>query len=235
MDRGKNVTAVLWLIYKLEQEAEKKGGKVHFVLGNHEIMNLNYEAYYAQSKYKAFAQKISGISKYNDAYAVFMSNENELVKWLKSKNIILKLGEYLFVHGGISSDFINEFSPSIEAINTVFHKRILDRNFQQTAFSRSIFGNKGPFWYRGNVMDYKEMYLKENEKDFQSILTHFKVKKIVIGHTVVESISSDYQGKLIRLDVKHGKGKNSSLSECVLIENNKTLIINGLGEKKGID
>jgi len=34
-DRGLNVTETLWLIYKLEQEAEKVGGKVHFILGNH--------------------------------------------------------------------------------------------------------------------------------------------------------------------------------------------------------
>ncbi len=39
-DRGLNVTECLWLIYKLETEAEAYGGKVHFILGNHEIMNM---------------------------------------------------------------------------------------------------------------------------------------------------------------------------------------------------
>ena len=40
VDRGEYVTQVLWLIYKLEQEASAAGGHVHFILGNHEAMNL---------------------------------------------------------------------------------------------------------------------------------------------------------------------------------------------------
>jgi len=40
VDRGQEVTQVLWLIYKLEIAAKNKGGSVHFVLGNHEIMNF---------------------------------------------------------------------------------------------------------------------------------------------------------------------------------------------------
>ena len=40
-DRGNEVTACLWLLYKLEDEAKAKGGYVHVVLGNHEIMNLS--------------------------------------------------------------------------------------------------------------------------------------------------------------------------------------------------
>ena len=40
MDRGDHVTQVLWLIYKLEKEAMQAGGFVHFVLGNHELLNF---------------------------------------------------------------------------------------------------------------------------------------------------------------------------------------------------
>ena len=39
-DRGAKVTETLWLIYKLEQEALDNGGKLHFIIGNHEQMNL---------------------------------------------------------------------------------------------------------------------------------------------------------------------------------------------------
>lgn len=40
VDRGASTTQVLWLIYKLEQAATSHGGHVHFILGNHEIKNL---------------------------------------------------------------------------------------------------------------------------------------------------------------------------------------------------
>jgi len=39
-DRGPDVTPTLWLIHNLQQEAERAGGRVHFLLGNHETMIL---------------------------------------------------------------------------------------------------------------------------------------------------------------------------------------------------
>ena len=52
MDRGTNVTQCLWLIYKLEQQAALQNGKVHFVIGNHEAMNLQGNVKYVAPKYK---------------------------------------------------------------------------------------------------------------------------------------------------------------------------------------
>ncbi|HPS64194.1 MAG TPA: metallophosphoesterase, partial [Ignavibacteria bacterium] len=50
-DRSLNVTECLWLIYKLEGEAENAGGKVHFVMGNHDVMNLKGDYRYLRKKY----------------------------------------------------------------------------------------------------------------------------------------------------------------------------------------
>lgn len=50
-DRGLNVTECLWLVYKLEREAETFGGKVHFILGDHEVMNMNGDHRYVRNKY----------------------------------------------------------------------------------------------------------------------------------------------------------------------------------------
>ena len=50
-DRGSQVTEVLWLIYSLEEQAKTAGGHVHFVLGNHEIMNMNNDLRYVNPKY----------------------------------------------------------------------------------------------------------------------------------------------------------------------------------------
>ena len=50
-DRGKEVPATLWLLYKLEQDAKAKGGYLHTILGNHDIMNLSGDLRYVESKY----------------------------------------------------------------------------------------------------------------------------------------------------------------------------------------
>ena len=40
-DRGHHVTKILWLLYQLDRQAELAGGRVHVVLGNHEIMTFD--------------------------------------------------------------------------------------------------------------------------------------------------------------------------------------------------
>jgi len=39
-DRGHDVTRTVWFLYKLERQAKEQGGRVHVVLGNHEIMTF---------------------------------------------------------------------------------------------------------------------------------------------------------------------------------------------------
>jgi len=57
VDRGPKSRAALTLIMKLQIEAEHAGGRVHFVLGNHEAMNLVGElGYVSDSEFAAFAK-----------------------------------------------------------------------------------------------------------------------------------------------------------------------------------
>ena len=51
-DRGSKVNEVLWLIYKLEIQARKMGGRVHFLLGNHDYMVLQRDLRYINSRYR---------------------------------------------------------------------------------------------------------------------------------------------------------------------------------------
>ena len=51
VDRGTMVTEVLWLIYSLEEKAKAAGGYVHYILGNHEIMNMSNDLRYVQNRY----------------------------------------------------------------------------------------------------------------------------------------------------------------------------------------
>ncbi|MFZ5979405.1 MAG: metallophosphoesterase, partial [Candidatus Zixiibacteriota bacterium] len=50
-DRGSRVTECLWLVYQLQQEAPANGGRVHFVLGNHELMVLRGDIRYVHERY----------------------------------------------------------------------------------------------------------------------------------------------------------------------------------------
>ncbi len=59
MDRGDNAKDILDLIMTLGKEAEKAGGKVHMLLGNHEEMNItgiafDYSGYVTLGQFKSF-------------------------------------------------------------------------------------------------------------------------------------------------------------------------------------
>jgi hypothetical protein len=55
LDRGKDAPKVLDLLMRLEGEARKAGGRVHALLGNHEVMNLLGDLRYVnREEYEAF-------------------------------------------------------------------------------------------------------------------------------------------------------------------------------------
>jgi hypothetical protein len=97
-DRGDQVTEVLWLIYSLEDKAKAVGGYVHFVLGNHEIMNLSGDLRYLHPKY------VQNTVLLNEDYMGSLYGESsEIGRWLRTKNIVEKVGTILFAHAGISA------------------------------------------------------------------------------------------------------------------------------------
>lgn len=67
VDRGNSITQVLWFIYKMEQDAKKHGGNVHFIMGNHEIKNMQNNFYSASEKYLYVASIIG--KKQSDLYS----------------------------------------------------------------------------------------------------------------------------------------------------------------------
>lgn len=205
-DRGLNVTECLWFIYYLEDEAIKNGGHVHFILGNHEIMNMNEDFFYVRNKY------IENTFLIKESYQNWYKPNTELGRWLQSKNIIEKIGNYLFTHGGISED-INNLKPEIDKINSSARKYYFKSNkaeLSKKELMSSIFSTKvGLFWYRAYIRG------GIGEDVIDRTLEHFDVSKIVVGHTIVEDVSYFFNKKVIGIDTFHFKGD----TEGLLIEN----------------
>ncbi|HEU4617550.1 MAG TPA: metallophosphoesterase [Gammaproteobacteria bacterium] len=77
LDRGPDSRKVLDLLMRLERAAAEKGGTVHVLLGNHEIMNLTGDLrYVSASDYAAFADEESQQLR-DSAYADFAAERRE--------------------------------------------------------------------------------------------------------------------------------------------------------------
>jgi hypothetical protein len=235
VDRGNNVLPVLWLIYKLEQEAREDGGQVHFILGNHEIMKIQGNFYYAKDKYKRIASTIGSHQNPIENQRLLFSEQSHLGKWLRSKNIIEKIGDYMFVHAGLAPDIL-DFHLSLPEMNAIARQNIdkdLFKNQSDDEKVNFVMGAYGPFWYRGFVDDYK-YYNKIKPDQLDAILSTYHVNRFVVGHTIVEEISKDFEGKVIRLDVKHGKSKYSEKTQGMIIEGGQEYIVNALGQRTNL-
>lgn len=220
-DRGLNITECLWLIYKLESEAEKQGGKLHFILGNHEMMNLKGHFKYVRDKY----QENGNALKLN--YEKWYSQNSELGKWLRTKNAVEKIGDLLFVHAGIRKDFPKNYSLQDINDNT---RMSIDKPFPKTEEGNDIFiGKESPIWYRGISTE------KESQENINNSLSRFKANKMIIGHTIVDKIKYFYKGKVILIDLEHKENSEKGKMFALWIENNNFKITDQNGTKTPVE
>jgi hypothetical protein len=218
VDRGTQQTEVLWLIYSLEEKAKAAGGYVHYVLGNHEIMNMNGDLRYLSPKYQESASLL------NERFVALYGENSELGRWLRTKNVVEKVGDILFCHAGISSE-VNSLSLSASKINKLVRPFYPDTTYQYDSHQTgTLYSDLGPFWYRG----YYHGTNRASSAQVDSTLSAYKVKRIATGHTVIaDTISVLYNGRILNTDVHHAKG----LTEAILVEDGNYYRIKPSGEK----
>ena len=217
-DRGAHVTEYLWLLYKLEQSALAAGGYVHVILGNHDIMNLGGDYRYVNPKYTNEAKQIN--REYKDLFAT----DTELGRWLRSKNIIERIGRVLYMHAGISQP-VNHLQWDLKAINN-YVRPWYDKDVEKMPDSvYFFFGDYSPFWYRGY---FTAPLATESQVD--STLSLFGVKKIVVGHTIIEHVDGYFKNTIYGIDVNQHEGHH----EALLIQDGKYFRVDDKGNKTPI-
>lgn len=242
-DRGTQVTQVLWLIYHLENQAEVNGGKVHYILGNHEVMNLYGDVSYNDFKYIDVAKKVSKQNDWDKGLSYLYSEKSELGNWLRSKNIIEKIGDVIFVHGGLNADHL-QGKYTIQELNTIaknYYGIYPTEEALRSERDRPIISSiNSPFWDRRLNFDWKyKIFFKikgidadaTTQKELDDILFFYGASKIVIGHSVVEDIEMGYNSKVVKIDVKHGQVLNSGKTKGILLEKSIFYKLNDLGEQ----
>lgn len=208
-DRGTDVTALYWLIYKLENEALKSGGKIHFLIGNHENMLLRGDSRYANKKYLDITNALS-----LKLHELFGKN-SEIGKWLRTKNTIQIIGKTLFVHGGINKAFADKYSEhDFNKLNEALSENLDIPKQSLNTEILYLFDTNGPIWYRGLVLD-TEKYSPSTEDDVITMLGKFNINRIVVGHTTVKSITFRYKNKVIAIDCE--SEKRDHLSAGIMI------------------
>ncbi len=202
-DRGAYVTESLWLFYHLENQAREAGGGVHFILGNHDLMNFYGDFRYVHERY------FENLSLMGKNFFELHNPNTVLGQWLRSKNIMEKAGDTLFVHAGFNLDLIEALENQtlkLEQINE-FGRQHLDAGYiryddQGNLIKDAYYLPSRLYW------DRSVPYGRLTQEELERGLTAFGSEQVIIGHTVFDRPSYLYNYRVIAADVDHNSNFN---------------------------
>lgn len=100
LDRGPDSRKVMDLLRRLQDEAAAAGGRVHVVLGNHELMNLTGDLrYVSDAEFAAFGADGSDAKS---ALIAAFAPDGTYGRWLLAQPAVVVINRTAFVHGGLS-------------------------------------------------------------------------------------------------------------------------------------
>lgn len=194
-DRGAHQLEVLWLIYQLQGEAAAAGGDVEFLLGNHELMALRGDARYLHPRHAATVKALGAKS-----YADLFDGRSVLGQWLRTRASVLRVGDALFLHGGISPEAVERgFMPArlSRAIREVLAG---SADPAQSQFHEFAIRSYGPQWYRGYFSrDGAPPEASADEVD--AIRRALGVRAIFVGHTALSQVTPLFDGRVIAVQI----------------------------------
>jgi hypothetical protein len=191
-DRGPHHTEILWLLYKLEAEAVRAGGGLHFVLGNHETLVLGGDVRYLNAKYLQVRDVLKAPS-----YAALWDERTVLGQWLRTKATVVKIGSYLCLHGGISRETVAR-KLSLAQMNADVRAAL-----GQEKPDGFVLGKAGPQWYRGYFPEaaIEQQMTVATADDVEAALAFYGVKAIFVGHTMVPTVTPLFAGHVVAVQV----------------------------------
>ena len=143
--------------------------------------------------------------------------KGELGKWAASLPAVVKIGDSLFVHGGLSASY-----TAMGGLDEINRRVRTALQAGETAPTSIINDPLGPLWYRGLIMRggaFEEEVAAAAAasgtvpalrppiaQELDMVLTAFGAKRLVVGHTPqVRGIASLHGGKLIVVDTGNSR------------------------------
>lgn len=193
LDRGPDSRKAMDLILHLQVEAQAAGGKVHQLLGNHEMMNMIGDLrYVAPEEYAAFIDdespklrqkvrrrfmqtaKIEGRDfdqlRFDQQFPPgyfghreAFSMQGKYTQWFLQSPFIIKINDSLFTHAGVSDVLAKLNAKSANELSQFDLTRHLQLADQLIA--KGLFYPETDFWDR---YDYTRQYINQAEKNISA-------------------------------------------------------------------
>ncbi|MBB3120290.1 metallophosphoesterase [Pseudoduganella violacea] len=205
VDRGRDVSAVLWRLYGLTQQAHAAGGAVHTLLGNHEQYLLQGRMKSVHPALRYSAQQLGG-------YRSVFAGDTVLGDWLRKLPVVVQIGPVLFAHGGISASVARQ-GKSVQELNTIMRAYWRGETAPRDELEL-VLGRQGLTQYRGYLEALTPDYGQAGEDDVSLVLRTFGARHIVVGHTIVSKVQPLFGGRVYAVDVN----SDAASGEVLLFE-----------------
>lgn len=226
----------------LDKIAKFKGGRLFSLLGNHEIMNVQGDNRYVS--YKGIRDHSPEPRSYHQGLKIREDAFKNVIakKMACTRSTILIIGDYLFVHGGITLKMAYKYN-SLD-VNTIIRKYLHGSLQDNDDLGRLLNSSRfSPLWYR------KLAYIEEDSNGVENnqcktlldpilkqvnskIVTEpiIKIRGMVIGHTPQftvfdKGITKACNDRIIRVDIgaskafkKFSAGVSSGARDAQVIE-----------------
>lgn len=209
--KGGEEENVIKFLINLNNQAKKFQGRVIFLIGNHEFMNILGDFSYASPM---DIRKMGGIKERRKYFKI----DGKFIKSYASKAYIsVKIGDWIFCHGGINQKVSSIYD--IEKLNKIY-KKFINNNYNENQKIKIInlfLGNNGILTYRGFGNS------KPNCNNLYTTLGNLNGYHMVIGHTIQDKINSKCNNRLWRIDTGMSRVfglKNTKRIHCLEILNN---------------
>jgi hypothetical protein len=166
---------------------------------------------FEEFKRQWFEYHVPGFAEYKEAFGP----NGQYGKWIRSHNVVIRVNDTLYSHGGISPEFL---STPIVKINKTIQTELADPSKLPPGMTTNL---QCPLWYRGLV----EGDEHELAQHVQKVLQTFGVKRIVVGHTVTRSaILPRFNSTVIDVDIGLSKffGRPPA---CLVMEKGEAYIL----------
>jgi hypothetical protein len=222
MDRWDYAKEILNLIRDLEKESAAAGGMVHFLIGNHEEMNMlgfsfrygyvtikQFQSFlpkdYVEAKEAKFKEKAGNGGDSSKLWKSLIDDSaaqlyytrtfnKDYGRWIAEHNAVIKINDTVFLHAGFSEQFSNW---KLETINSVLTRELKTNMDDIDSWGEPVSLRRGRIIYqpRGPLW-HRDLVSKDEalmEEEFSRILANLGAKSMVVAHTPTQSaVSLEY-------------------------------------------
>lgn len=166
---------VIYFTNLLDKFAQSKGGRFISIIGNHEFMNVIGNYSYVSSKSMA--------NNENKRRELFKTG-GKLSPILCNRPIVLKIGELLFCHAGLTGNHImilKKYNKNISYLNRIWRNFVLHNNVlkeDKEIFDKILLDYEGILWTRN----------LGNQDELKKMLDSIDCTFMFVGHTVMDGI-----------------------------------------------